>query len=596
MNFRQKRVAWRMCAVLLISGLAAAPRYIGAAQPRPSPARPKLVVLLVVDQMRADYIGKFQHQWTGGLRRLLDLGAWFRQAAYPYLNTVTCPGHATISTGSFPATHGMVLNAWWERESGEERGCTEDQHSPVISYGPAAKGGHSAVRLAVQTFADELRAQMGTPSRIVTFSLKARTAIMLAGHRADAVTWFDGGAGAWVTSSAYTTSPVPFVGKFLQAHPVENDFGKSWSRVLPDRAYLFEDNAAGEKPPLGPDLSGRGATAVFPHVLKGQSDNPDAGFYAAWQASPFSDAYLGQMAQAAVDALGLGQGRGTDFLGVSFSALDFAGHDFGPRSHEVQDLLVRLDATIGTLLSHLDRAVGPGNYVVALSADHGVAPIPEQMSSEGLDAGRVVTGQVVERVAKALEPLLGWGKPAHNQPSSISREPLVGRYVSRMVYTDLYFAPGVYQKLAADPAAMQTAVDAILAVPGVSRVFRSEELRDRFTTGDPIARPDSVGARAASLSYYPGRSGDLIIIPKPHWFFVNPSSELPPGPATTHGTAYSYDARVPVILMGRGIKPGEYLLPATPADIAPTLAFLCGITLARADGRVLVEALVARKP
>ena len=599
MNFQQKRVAWWMCAALLVPGLAPAPRYIEAAQPWPSRARPKLVVLLVVDQMRADYIDKFQHQWTGGLRRLIDGGAWFRQAAYPYLSTVTCAGHATISTGTFPATHGMVLNAWWDRESGKGRGCTEDPRSQVISYSAAAKGGHSPVRLAVPTFADELRAQMGPSSRIVILSLKPRSAIMLAGQRADVVTWFDTGAGSWVTSLAYTTSPVSFLEKFLQAHPVEKDFGKSWSRTLPDRAYLFEDNAADEKPPPG-------WTAIFPHGLKGQSNEPaqnqatgipseslagkpDIGFYEAWVESPFSDAYLGRMAQAAVDALGLGKGRGTDFLGVGFSALDFVGHDFGPRSHEVQDMLVRLDATVGALLSHLDRAVGPGNYVVALSADHGVAPIPEQMSREGLDAGRIVTNQVVERVEQALEPLFGPGKPAKNQSDSISRGSLAGKHVARMLYTDFYFAPGVYQKLAADSAAMQAAMDAILAVPGVWRVFRGDELGDLRDTGDRVAR-------AAALSYYPGRSGDLIVVPKPYWFFVLASEELPPGPAATHGTAYAYDARVPLILMGRGIKPGEYLVPATPADIAPTLAFLCGITLARTDGRVLAEALVARPP
>ncbi len=586
MIFRQERAMTWMLAFLLFSGLAAVPRSIGAAETRESPApyqrgtgpaRPKLVVLLVVDQMRADYIDKFQHQWSRGLQRLIAHGAWFRQAAYPYLNTVTCPGHATISTGAFPATHGVVLNAWWEREAGEERSCTDDPRSPVISYGRPAKGGHSPARLAVPTFADELRTQMATPSRVVTFSLKARTAIMLAGHRADAVTWADGGAGSWVTSSAYTTSPVTFVESFLRAHPVESEFGKSWTRALPERAYLFKDDAAGEKPP-------RGWTSVFPHALTGQSDKPDAEFYTKWGESPFSDAYLGRMAETAVDALGLGKGPGTDFLGVSFSALDFVGHDFGPRSHEVQDVLVRLDATIGSLLSHLDRVVGRGNYVVALSADHGVAPIPEQISVEGLDAGRVVTNQVVERVEKALEPFFGSGKPAQDSVGQTPGVSLADKHVARMVYTDLYFEPGIYQRLAADAQVMHAVLDAILSVPGVLRVFRSEELRGQRANDDPIAR-------AAALSYYPGRSGDLIVVPKPDWFFVNASREVPPGPATTHGTAYSYDARVPVILMGAGIRPGEYLRPATPADIAPTLAFLCGITLARTDGRVLAEAL-----
>jgi len=515
------------------------------------------VVVLVVDQMRSDYVERYGHQWTRGLRRLLDRGAWFRQAAYPYFDTETCPGHATISTGSFPASHGIVLNVWWDRASGKQQECTEDPQARPVSYGGPVERGDSPARLLLPTLADEIRLQVGAASRVVSMSMKPRSAVLLAGHRGDAVTWFDS-TGAWVTSAAYTSSPVPFVLKFVKKHPVENDFGGRWARALPESAYLFADDAPGESPP-------EGWSATFPHELRGRGDKPDAAFYALWRSSPFSDAYLGGMAAAALDALALGRGPGIDFLGVSFSALDYAGHAFGPRSHEVQDVLVRLDATLGTLLEHLDRVVGPENYVVAFSADHGVAPIPEQSSREGFDAGRVMVGEVVGRVEQALVPHLG-----------------AGPHVARMNSTDLYFATGVYQKLAANPAAMDAAISAILSVPGVSRVFRSEQLAGRPATDDPVAR-------ALSLSYYPGRRGDLIAVPKPYWFFVNTNRW--PGYATAHGTSYGYDTRVPLILMGRGIKPGEYLSPASPADIVPTLALLCGVTLTRSDGRVLTEAL-----
>jgi len=552
MRFGANRVtAWGVCAALLFS-------IAFAAQTRPEDPRPKLVVVLVVDQMRADYVDKFRQQWTGGLRRLLKRGAWFRQAAYPYLNTHTCAGHATVSTGTFPRTHGIVQNAWFERAAGKQTACTDDPQSQVISYGLAAKGGYSAANLGVPTFSDELRTQSSVATRVAALSLKARSAIMLAGHRADAVTWFDSTIGAWETSAAYAASPVPLVEKFVKAHAVENDLGKTWTESLPPEAYLYQDTARREKQTASSTSSSLG-------VLRGKRNKPDAAFYEAWEASPFSDAYLGEMAQAAVDELGLGKGPGTDFLGVSFSALDLVGHAQGPRSAAVQDLLVRLDATIGALLEHLDRAVGPDNYVVALTADHGVAPIPEQMAREGFDAGRIPPKEVVDRVEKALVPFFGSGKK-----------------VARMAGNDFYFAPGLYEKLAANPAAIGAVIHAILAVPGVSQVFRSEELREQPATDDPIRR-------AAALSYFPGRSGDLVIVPKAYWFFAEESVAL----ATTHGTAYGYDARVPVLLMGRGIRPGEYLTPATPADIAPTLAFLCGITLARSDGRVLAEALAA---
>src|SRR5512139_464898 len=178
-----------------------------ASAPRP----PKLVVLLVVDQMRADYVDRFGHQWAKGLKRLVNEGASYRQAAYPYLNTVTCVGHATVSTGTFPASHGIVNNSWFDREAGRSVGCADDPNAVVISYRAPISGGYSAARLLVPTLADELRAQLPVPPRIVTFSIKERTAVVLAGRRADAVTWFNAGARSLATSSAYTSAPVSFV-------------------------------------------------------------------------------------------------------------------------------------------------------------------------------------------------------------------------------------------------------------------------------------------------------------------------------------------------------------------------------------------------
>jgi len=545
---------WMKSGALVVLSAALLFFSLAQAQARRENSKPKLVVVLVVDQMRADYVEKYGHQWTRGLRRLIVQGAWFRQAAYPYWTTHTCPGHATIATGSLPATHGITSNMWWDRESARMVTCTEDAQAQAISYGSAVKEGDSPARLEVPTFSDELRAQAGGKSRVVTFSIKARSAIMLAGHRADAATWHDERTGAWLTSTAYAGAPVPFVAQYVKEHPVEADFGKSWTRALPEAAYI-EGATVGERPPTGWDTK-------FPHLLKGGGEKPDAIFYQLWERSPFADVYLSRMAQAAVDALGLGKGRDTDFLGVSFSTLDLIGHAYGPFSQEVQDDLVRLDEAIGELLAHLDRMVGSQNYVVALSADHGVAPIPEQMSGKGFDAGRLPTAAVVDKLEKALERFLGSGK-----------------HVARMVANDLYFTPGVYQKLQANPTAMQATLDAILSVPGVGRVLRSDELGDRRAIEDPIVR-------AAARSFVPGRSGDLLVLEKPYWL-LDSGFNL----GTDHGTAYAYDTRVPLLLMGHGIRPGEYMAAATPADIAPTLAFLCGITLGRSDGRVLVEAL-----
>ena len=529
---------------------------VGQAAAADEPRRPKLVVVLVVDQMRADYIDKFQHQWKDGLQRMVTQGAWWRLAAYPYLNTWTCAGHATIATGSFPASHGVTHNNWWDRASSRLARCTEDAGMSSIGYGSPVEGGHSSRHLTLPTLGDELRSQLTSASRVVTLSLKVGSAIMLAGRRADAVVWLDRRSSTWTTSTFYAKVPVPFVQQFTAANPVERDLDKSWTRMLPHGDYLYGDAGIGEQPSAG-------WNSTFPHPLHdasdAQFDEPDATFYTRWQRSPFSDESLGQMASAAVEALALGRGPGIDFLGVGFSALDLAGHDFGPHSHEVQDLLVRLDATIGTLLTELDRLVGPESYVVALTADHGVSPLPERSAQLGLDAGRIAARDVAQRVDDALVSMLG-----------------PGPHVARLEYSDLYFLPGVYEKLVADPRAMQAAIDAIRVDPGVWRVLRSDDLSERRLTADPVVR-------AVSLSYYPGRSGDLIVVPRPYW--------VPSNPATMHGTLHQYDRRVPVILFGNGIRRGEYFQPASPADIAPTLAFLCGITLAKPDGRVLVEAL-----
>ena len=391
MTAAARRAAAAIVLILTAAGVHAAP-----APP------PKLVVVIVVDQMRGDYVQRYGVQWTGGLRRLVDGGAWFSHAAYPYLTTVTCVGHATISTGAFPRTHGIVGNAWFDRDLGRSVGCSDDPSLTTISYASPVSGGEGPSRLRSATLSDELRTQLPVPARVVTMSIKERTAITLAGHRADAVTWFSAAAGGFVTSSAYTSARVPFVAAFAQANPMTADLGKVWTRTLPAGRYLFADAGTGEKPASY-------WSAEFPHALKAKGDTLDAQFFEAWEASPFSDDYLGRLAIASIDALKLGQGTGTDFLGISFSALDYVGHDFGPTSHEVQDTLVRLDRTLGEFLGHLDRSVGAGHYVVALSADHGAAPIPEQAAALGVDAGRLDSALVREAAQRALGAALGSG-------------------------------------------------------------------------------------------------------------------------------------------------------------------------------------------
>ena len=405
----------RLVHALLLIALALTVASDSAAAAAAASRRPRLIVVLVVDQMRADYIDRFAQQWTGGLRRLMEEGAWFRLASYSFLNTLTCAGHATVSTGSFPSTHGVVLNVWWDRDAARLVRCTETPTETIVGYGhgPHEGSAHSAWRLRVPTLADELRAQMPVAPRIVTLSMKARSAIMLAGRRADAVTWFRDNGG-WATSTAFSPAPLPFLRQFFDANPVAMRFGDNWDRTLSPSEYLYDESEVGKTP-------GNGWLTTWPHQLVGKGVAPDEDFYENWAHSPLSDEYLGRLASLAVGEMKLGQGPGTDYLGISFSSLDLTGHDFGPRSHEVQDVLVRLDTTIGRLLDHLDRAVGEDEYVVALTADHGVAPIPERMAELGLDAGRLVRTDLSERVNRTLAEVLG-----------------PGQTVARLEHTDLY--------------------------------------------------------------------------------------------------------------------------------------------------------------
>src|SRR6266436_6077878 len=279
---------------------AAASKSAPVAAIKSAHSRPKLVVLLVVDQMRGDYVDKFLPQWTGGLRRLVEEGAWFHDAAYPYADTATCVGHATISTGALPATHAMVANAWWDREGQKMVTCTEDPNAKNLAYaGASATGGDSAWRMELPAFAEELKYQTSGATRVVTFSLKARAAITLAGHKGDAVTWAEGGG--WVTSSPYGT--VPFIEQYAKAHPIKEDYGKTWTRSLPDGSYWYDEKAAGAVAPEGWSLT-------FPHPLRGKAAaaEPDAVFYEQWASTPFADTYLTKLAEAAVESLGLGQG------------------------------------------------------------------------------------------------------------------------------------------------------------------------------------------------------------------------------------------------------------------------------------------------
>jgi predicted AlkP superfamily pyrophosphatase or phosphodiesterase len=267
------------------------------------------------------------------------------------------------------------------------------------------------------------------------------------------------------------------------------------------------------------------------------------------------------MASALVDELQLGRRETTDLLAISFSPLDLLGHDFGPDSREAEDLLLRLDADIGGLLRQLDTALGRDGYAVALTSDHGTASIPEQSGG-----GRIASEDVLQLVEQTLAGRWGVSGGAP--------------YVAWVGPGSIYFAEGVFERLKTDAAAFEEVAAALESVPGVERVLSS----------DALAAPDSDPdrhVRAALAGYLAGRSGDLFLVARRNWIFELRSEN----DATNHGTSHEYDRRVPLVLRGHRFRPGRYRGTVSPADIAPTLAFITGIRMPNAEGRALTEAI-----
>lgn len=520
---------------------------------QPAAVQPKLVVMVVVDQFRPEFLTTFSAHWRRGFKTLLAEGANFRRAAYPYLYTDTCAGHFTIGTGTLPRTHGMINDDWYDRDARRQFECTADDKSPALSYGAPSKLGNSAVHLKVETLADRLRAR-DTSARVVTVSLKARGAIGLAGHKGDAVTWFDEAASTFLTSTAFAGAPVPAVRQFIAAHPYQASLGATWNLRDAPATYRNRDAGVGERPPAG-------WSGLFPHVLKG-AEGADAQYARQWQRSGFSDAYLGALALTLVDSFNLGGRNATDFLGVSLSGSDRVGHAFGPHSREYEDIVARLDDVLGDLIETLDKKVGRRNYVLALSADHGVAPV---VGVDGL--GRVYGEDVRDRVEEVLTARYG--------PSAD------GSHVEWYVTGGVYLRKATRTRLATDPATQRAVQSAVEEIPGVARLLYAPAIA--ADSKDPMVR-------MAALSGNPERAGDFIVVSARNWIATTRGGQ----DAASHNGPYDYNQRVPLLLLGGAIRPGIYDAAVSPADIAPTLAAVSGASLSTSEGRVLTEALQDR--
>ncbi len=489
--------------------------------------KPKLVVAIAVDQFRYDYMLRFRGDYKEGLDRLLTRGAVFTNAFYQHFPTVTAVGHSTFLSGALPAVSGIVGNEWYERATGKMVTSVSDDTVKILAG--TGEGGASPNRLLVSTVGDELKMSNGSRSRVIGVSIKDRSAILPAGHMANGAFWFDAKNGNFVSSTYYFSELPGWASEFNSAHPADRYKGATWMNVkMPDEA--------------------------------------GAKLYNAELDTPFANELIEQFAEQAVEGEKLGQRGVTDLLAISFSANDHVGHRVGPDAPEVQDISIRTDQVIGKLFRFLESHVGMQDVVVVLTADHGVAPVPEVNQARHMPGGREPAGIVKDMVQAALAKKYGDGK-----------------WISVAGENDLYLNLDLIREKNLDRAEVnQAAAEAALAIPHVFRTYTREQL----IKGEV---QDDIAGRRVRSGFNMQRGADVFVVLDPYWIFS--------AHGTTHGTVFGYDTHVPVIFMGTGIKAGRFDETIAPNDIAPTLATLLGVeTPSGSSGRVLAEMFTEPSP
>ena len=571
----------RLVIVLLIVTLFSFP--VAPAQQRPSSAqtkRPRLVLLMVVDQFRYDYLERFGDLFgPNGFKRLLRDGASWTQANYDHTPTYTAPGHGTMMTGAFPAETGIVGNEWIDRASGKRITSVSDDNVKLLGSGDPKEPPASPNRLLSSTVGDELRLVTNDRSKVIGISLKDRSAILPAGRHANAAYWLSN-TGTFASSTYYFPQLPTWVTAFNNTKPADKYFGAKWDRLLPESEYV--KRAGPDSPPWEPANSTWGGnTNTFPRTITGGATEPDQAFYNALDYTPFSNEILVSFAQQAIVNEQLGQDDDPDVLTVSFSANDYVGHRYGPYSQEAMDVTLRVDQQIATLLDFVQARIGLSDTLIAFTADHGVSPIPEHAAALGLGGARVKTADILAAIHAALSARYNpKGKSPDPSADYILKYDWWGVVTEAFINGNIYFNYDALKRDNIDLEEISKVVAAgALTIPGVARSFtRAQLLRGETSITDPIERRVVHG-------FHPARSGDVVMIAEPYKYLGDTI-------VATHGSPYSYDTNVPVIIMGAGVVPGRYLEPASPADIAPTLSALLRVTKpTSATGRVLTEAI-----
>lgn len=514
--------------------------------------RPKLVVGIVVDQMKMDYLYRFSNDFSpNGFKRLMDDGYVYQNMQYNYMPTYTGPGHASIYTGTTPSTHGIVGNEWFSRKSGKEMYCTDDASVKTIGDGTKNEGEMSPKNLLSTTITDELRLSTNFKGKVIGISLKDRGAILPAGHFANWAFWYSK-TGAFISSSFYGEKLPDWVTEFNTEKHYMTYISKGWDLLKPITTY---DESLADDNPYEGKLNG--ANPVFPYNLKEMYDKNDAGII---RATPFGNDLLADFAKKTIEKEALGKDDTTDFLTISFSSTDYVGHNLGPRSIELQDTYLRLDLTIADFLNYLDRTVGKGNYLVFLTADHAGAENVKFLNDNKYN----VTNVEPKEIAKALKK---FSKDTYG-------ENLVLNYSNFNVFFNKEVIKTKGLKL---KKVKQEFKDFLMTQEQVKRVYSEEEILANSGTEFYL--------NCIAKGYDPSQDGDLVILDKPGYIEYGETG-------TSHGTPYSYDTHVPLIFYGWNIKKGETHDRKEITQIAPTVAQKLKITFPNGtEAKVLTEVL-----
>jgi len=515
--------------------------------------RPKLILVLSIDQMRFDYLTRFDELYKGGFRTLLDQGAIFSNANFRHAMTWTGPGHSVILSGRYPSHSGIVANDWYDPFLGRVVDAVEDPaHSPLGGEGSGA----SPVNFMGSTLGDVLK-QKSPESRVVAVSLKDNSAILMAGPEGDAAYWYETSGGNFITSTYYMSKAPAWLENWNSLRLPDRYAGEKWTRLLEDEK-LYEQYA-------GPDaIEGEWdrKDIVFPHSIRGTP--PQEGFYEDLKRTPFADDMVLSLSLRAMSAHQLGLDNSTDILAIGFSATDTVGHLYGAESQEVMDQLLRLDLILEDLFQKVEDQVGLANTLVVLTADHGVLPLVETLQAKGIEARRAHPQVLEGAMEQALE----------NRFPGV--EGLIAHFAKDT--KDIHLDEEVMQRHQLEPREVESAItDALLSTGLVEAVYTRSQLSSDEPSSDPYIE-------LFRNSFFQPRSPHLSVLVKKYTYI-----EAYPG-GTGHGTAYDYDRHVPILFMGPNIEAGSYPDPCGPEDIAPTLAKLLGLDFPREkDSRLLLE-------